>query len=87
MTKKRVSKIEKKLIKSFSPEYLLVKDQSHLHVGHHGAKDGLGHFEIIISSGKFVGLSRLATHKLVFDALGEMMKTDIHALTIKIGVR
>ena len=87
MNKKRVSSIKKKLIDSFSPEFLLVKDQSNLHIGHQGAKSGLGHFEIIISSKKFNGLNKLAIHKLIYNALGEMMKTDIHALKIKIGVK
>ena len=58
-----------------------------MHIGHQGAKSGLGHFEIIISSKEFDGLNKLAIHKLIYNALGEMMKTDIHALKIKIGVK
>lgn len=74
--------IEEKLSSAFSPEQLLVKDQSHLHAGHEGAKEGKGHFEVTIVSEKFEGLNRITRHRLVYDALGDFMQSDIHALRI-----
>jgi len=53
MTEQRVTVIEKLLDAALSPSYLLVKDQSHLHAGHAGAKEGKGHFEVIVVSEKF----------------------------------
>lgn len=82
MTTNRVETIEQRLSEAFSPDELLVKDQSHLHAGHAGAKDGKGHFDVRIVSEKFVGLNRIARHRLVYDALGGLMATDIHALRI-----
>jgi BolA protein len=82
MTTNRVSRIEFLLTEAFSPEHLLVKDQSHLHAGHEGARDGRGHFDVTIVATAFVGKAPLARHRMVFDALGEMMETDIHALSI-----
>lgn len=67
---------------SFGPSHLLVKDQSHLHAGHAGARDGLGHYEVKIVSNAFAGLRPLACHRLIYDALGTLMETDIHALKI-----
>ena len=82
MSSDRVSRIEAILTTSFSPTHLLVKDQSHLHAGHAGAEDGRGHFDVTIVSDAFAGNRPLARHRQVYDALGEMMETDIHALRI-----
>lgn len=57
-------------------------DESHLHVGHAGARDGKGHFRVRIVSDRFVGLRPLQRHQLVYEALGELMRTEIHALNI-----
>lgn len=86
MTQERCHRIEATLISAFAPTRLLIKDQSHLHAGHAGARDGKGHFSVDIVSEKFAGLSRIARHRLVFDALDELMKSDIHALEIKTAV-
>jgi len=79
----RVAVIEERLRAAFSPQELLVKDQSHLHAGHAGAQDGRGHFDVTIVSEAFGGANRLQRHRLVFDALGELMDTDIHALRVR----
>jgi len=57
-------------------------DDSHLHVGHVGARDGKGHFTVRIVSERFVKLRPMARHRLVYQALADMMQTDIHALSI-----
>ena len=82
MTQDRVQTIESRLTAERAPTELLVKDQSHLHAGHAGAQEGKGHFEVTIVSEQFCGLSRIARHRLVYDALGEYMSSDIHALKI-----
>ena len=83
MSDERVSKIEKLLTETFQPSHLLVKDQSHLHAGHAGAQDGRGHFDVTIVSAAFEGKRPLARHRLIYDALGTLMETDIHALRIQ----
>lgn len=82
MNTDRVATIEALLADAFSPTHLLVKDQSHLHAGHEGARDGRGHFDVNIQSEVFRGKRPLACHRLVYDALGSLMETDIHALRI-----
>lgn len=82
----RVSRIETLLTEAFSPSRLLVKDQSHLHAGHAGAQDGRGHYDVTIVSEAFVGKPPLARHRMVYDALGSLMETDIHALRITASV-
>ncbi len=82
MTAARIRKIESLLSEAFEPATLLVKDQSHLHAGHAGARDGKGHFDVRIVSNAFSGLSLIERHKAVFAALGGLMDTDIHALKI-----
>ena len=82
MSAKRVAERDRLLKAAFAPLTLLVKDQSHLHAGHEGAKDGRGHFDVTIVSARFDGQSRLSRHRMVYDALGSLMASDIHALRI-----
>lgn len=65
------------------PSALEVVDESHKHAGHAGARDGRGHFAVAITSAAFAGKAPLARHRLVYAALGELMQTDIHALSIQ----
>jgi len=60
---------------------LQVNDDSHLHAGHAGAAAG-SHFSVRLRSAQFAGLNRVARHRLVYHALGPMMKAGIHALAI-----
>ncbi len=78
----RATTIEKLLIEAFAPSEVLVKDQSHLHAGHAGAKEGKGHFDVKVVSEEFAGQSRINRHRMVYDALGSFMQSDVHALRI-----
>ncbi|MEM7431768.1 MAG: BolA family protein [Pseudomonadota bacterium] len=82
MTSDRVAAIEAILTNAFSPTDLLIKDQSHLHAGHAGARDGRGHFAVRIVSEQFRDVSPIQRHRMIYDALGSLMETDIHALRI-----
>lgn len=79
----RIDMIREKLTATFSPTQLDIIDESHLHAGHPGARSGGGHFVATIVSSEFAGKNMLARHRMVYDALGEMMNTEIHALSIK----
>ena len=57
-------------------------DESHKHVGHAGARDGRGHYALRIVSDAFAGVGAVARHRKVYAALGELMQSDIHALSI-----
>ncbi|NVJ67238.1 MAG: BolA family transcriptional regulator [Gammaproteobacteria bacterium] len=76
--------MEKRIKESLSPNHLEIIDDSHKHIGHAGAKDGKGHFTLIISSEELNGKRMLQQHRLIYAALGDMMETDIHALAIKV---
>lgn len=65
------------------PALLEVIDDSARHAGHAGAASGLGHFNLVIEAQVFVGLNPIARHRLVYQALGTLMETDIHALGIQ----
>lgn len=69
-------------LQGLDPEQLEVIDDSHRHAGHAGAADGRGHFTVTIVSKRFAGLGTLKRHRLVFETVGDMMSTDIHALSI-----
>lgn len=78
----RVARLKSALEAAFSPEVLEIRDDSHRHAGHAGARDGRGHFKVQIVSRSFEGLSALQRHRAVYAAVGNMMDTDIHALQI-----
>jgi len=80
----RIEKMQTLITEALKPEQLDVIDDSHKHVGHEGAKGGLGHFTVIIKSPALEGKRMIQQHRMIYDALGDMMQTDIHALAIKV---
>lgn len=78
----RVEAIRSLLQTAFAPTELDVIDDSHRHAGHEGARDGRGHFRVRVVSPAFAGMAPLARHRAVYAALGDLMQTDIHALSI-----
>ena len=79
----RLAAIEERLLKALAPLSVQVVDESHQHIGHAGARDGRGHFRVRVVADAFTGLPVLARHRAVYAAMGELMETDIHALTIE----
>lgn len=79
----RIDMIRAKLTDEFKPEQLDIIDESHLHAGHPGARSGGGHFVVTIVSKAFDGENILSRHRMIYDALGDMMKSEIHALSLK----
>ncbi|MBR02981.1 MAG: BolA family transcriptional regulator [Acidiferrobacteraceae bacterium] len=79
----RVADITERLRTAFSTETIEIEDQSHLHAGHAGAAGGGGHYNVTIVSERFVDLDTLARHRLVYQAVEELMHSDIHALSIR----
>jgi len=77
-----VTRIRSCLEEAFRPEALEIVDDTASHEGHAGAQEGKGHYKIRIISGFFSGMRPIDRHRLVFEALGEMMDTDIHAVSI-----
>jgi BolA protein len=82
MNQDRIAQIEKELRSAFSPSHLEIIDESHLHAGHAGARDGKGHFKVAIIADDFSGQSMIKRHRMVYLALDSLLESDIHALTI-----
>jgi BolA protein len=78
----RATLIQQRLTEALHPLAIEVTDESHLHKGHAGARDGKGHFRVRIVAEQFANLRPLQRHRLVYDALSDLMQTDIHALGI-----
>jgi BolA protein len=79
----RIDRIRSLLEQRFDPVQLDLEDQSHLHAGHAGARDGRGHFKVVIKAEAFRDKTKLQQHRLVYETLNEMLQTDIHALIIE----
>ena len=67
---------------ALNPSYLDILDESHLHAGHVGASAGGGHFLLKIVSENFAGKDTMMRHRMIYSALAEMLKCEIHALTL-----
>ena len=78
----REARLRERLESRFAPTFLDILDEGHLHAGHAGAADGRGHYRIKILAPAFRGLTPLARHRLVYQAVAELLETDIHALAI-----
>lgn len=75
--------IERLLRAAFQPLHLVIEDDSAKHAGHAGAASGGGHYNIDIVSTAFAGKSRVARHRMVYDALRTLWQAAIHALAIR----
>jgi BolA protein len=83
MSAATVERISALLATRFVPTALEVGDDSALHAGHAGARSGGGHYRVYIVSAAFEGCSRVRRQRMIYDAVGDMMKHDIHALAIR----
>ena len=80
----RVEMIRQRLTAALAPAHLEIVDESHKHAGHAGAMEsGGGHFNVDIVADAFTGKSLVQRHRMIYEALGAAMQTDIHALSIQ----
>jgi BolA protein len=79
----RQERLRALLMARFAPLQLVIEDESHHHAGHAGAAGGLGHYRIRIVSEAFRGVPLLVRHRLIYEAVDDMLKSDIHALAIE----
>jgi BolA protein len=79
----RSARIEALLRERLAAQHVEVTDESHLHAGHAGAAGGAGHFRAVIVSPRFEGRSLVERQRLVYGALSEMMRDEIHALALR----
>jgi BolA protein len=82
MNADRVERIRACLEQALAPKHLEIIDDSAAHVGHPGARAG-GHFRVVIVAETFRGQTARQRHQTVYAALGELLKTDVHAVNIR----
>jgi BolA family transcriptional regulator, general stress-responsive regulator len=79
----RAEHLRRKLMERFTPAELTITDESHLHAGHAGAADGLSHFRVRIIAEAFRGMTPVSRHRLVYAAIDDLLREDIHALALE----
>ena len=79
----RTERLRERLTLALEPVTLTIVDDGHRHVGHAGARDGRGHFSVLVVAEAFRGKRAVTRHRMVYDAAGDLLETDIHALSIK----
>jgi BolA protein len=72
----------RELLRPLDPAQLQIEDESAHHAGHPGARGGGGHFQLVLVSPRFAGLTRLQRHRLVYDRLDSLIPGQIHALAL-----
>jgi BolA protein len=77
------ARIAERLRAALAPQHLEIEDDSARHAGHAGARAGGGHYRVTIVSARFTGEDPIARHRLIYQALGEAMGREIHALGIR----
>lgn len=83
MTTDRARRIAERLRSELAADHVEVVDDSARHAGHPGAADGAGHFQVLVVSRRFERVGRVAAQRLVYAALGELMRDEIHALRMQ----
>lgn len=83
MSETTPQKIERLLKTRFEPVHLELGDESARHVGHAGAAGGGGHYHLVLVSAAFAGVPLIQRHRRVYEALGDMMTREIHALSMR----
>ena len=78
----RIIAIQKRLA-ALEPSFINIIDDSAKHIGHAGASSGAGHFTLEISAPAFEGKTSIACHRMIYDAIGNLMHSEVHALAIK----
>ena len=81
MSAERIARIREALERQLAPASLEILDDSAAHAGHAGAREG-GHFRVTLVSEAFRGRSAIERHRIVYAAVADLMKSDIHALNI-----
>ena len=82
MNAERIERMRRLLADALTPEAIDIRDDSHLHIGHEGARGGAGHYHVHVVSGRFEGRSRVQRHQMIYAALGPLMRGEVHALGI-----
>lgn len=83
MSDDRITRLRTRLTDALNPIEIEIIDESARHTGHAGAASGGGHYILHIMSEAFAGKSLIQRHRLVYDAVGDMMHSEIHALSIQ----
>jgi len=79
-----LERIRSRLTEALAPSRLDIADESAAHAGHAGARTGGGHYRVHLVSERFIGLTRVARHRLVYDALQDLMQREVHALALSL---
>ncbi len=74
--------LRQRIEQALAPEHLELSDESGAHAGHPGAAGGAGHYRVVVVSARFAGADALARHRLVYDAVGDLIPSEVHALAI-----
>ena len=77
----RDEKIVERLRRGLDATHVELIDDSEKHRGHPGARGGAGHYSVVVVAQRFAGLDRVARHRAIYEALGDLIPGEIHALS------
>jgi BolA protein len=79
----RIDELRNRITSALGADIVELQDDSAKHRGHAGARGGAGHYSVVVVSGRFAGMGRVDRHRAVYDAVGDMIPTQVHALAVR----
>lgn len=79
----RIDELRSRITGALGADVVEVADDSAKHRGHAGARGGAGHYAVVVVSSRFAGMSRVDRHRAVYDAVGDMIPGEVHALQVR----
>lgn len=79
----RIEELQDRITSALGADIVQVQDDSEKHRGHAGARGGAGHYTVLVVAERFAGMGRVERHRAVYDAVGDMIPTQVHALAVR----
>lgn len=79
----RIDELQRRITTALGADVVEVQDDSAKHRGHAGARGGAGHYAVVVVAGRFTGMGRVDRHRAVYDAVGDMIPGEVHALQVR----
>lgn len=79
----RIEELRGRITSALGADVVDLQDDSAKHRGHAGARGGAGHYSVVVVASCFAGMARVDRHRAVYDAVGDMIPTQVHALAVR----
>jgi BolA protein len=79
----RIDELQRRITSALGADVVEIQDDSAKHRGHAGARGGAGHYAVVVVASRFAGVGRVDRHRAVYEAVGDMIPGEVHALQVR----